>query len=300
MWRQWWRKYSHLPPGSCACILLYPNRTLALSESDKSHLLPDDLTTNFTLRSFACMHTQVTDQPYPCIFIQFSAKISTGFQESGCCKTLSLLSSPFVQFHFKAITGNNRNNQTFIPCKTRSPPKNKLSILQQKWVATKKKKKDNLGFVSPSGVKRIKPRLTLFSILGGYITSIFVQRRITFGIRNTSFIWGGCKVVPLSWSSPERFLLCQPYKMSRNAPAKKYKSHDDFQTSCQRTKLESKRSVNIMSCTYLYGRIVCVVDLKSFCYINTRLWFLQKNVKKIFSYGTNALLLCLWLHYFEG
>ena len=107
---------------------MYPNRTLALSECDKSHLLPDDLTTNFTLRSFACMHTQVTDQPYPSIFIQFSAKISTGFQESGCCKTLSLLSSPFVQFHFKAITGNNRNNQTFIPCKTRSPPKIKLGL----------------------------------------------------------------------------------------------------------------------------------------------------------------------------
>ena len=118
------------------------------------------------------MHTQVTDQPYPCIFIQFSAKISTGFQESGC-KTLSLLSSPFVQFHFKAITGNNRNNQTFIPCKTKSPPKNKLSILQQKWVATKKK--DNLGFVSPSGVKRTKPRLTLFSILED-ISHLYLSR----------------------------------------------------------------------------------------------------------------------------
>ena len=102
---------------------------------------------------------------WPGFFIQFSGKISTGFQESGC-KTLSLLSSPFVQFHFKAITRNNRNNQTFIPCKTRSPHQNKLSILWQKWVATQnKKKKDNLGFVSPSGVKGIKPRLTLFSIL---------------------------------------------------------------------------------------------------------------------------------------
>ena len=54
----------------------------------------------------------------------FSQDISTGFSESSC-KTLSLLSSPFAQFHFKAIT---RNNHGFIPCKTSSRPKTSCSF----------------------------------------------------------------------------------------------------------------------------------------------------------------------------
>ena len=81
----------------------------------------------------------------------FSQDISTGFSESSC-KTLSLLSSPFAQFHFKAIT---RNNHGFIPCKTSSRPKTSCSFsVKSGSQQTKNEKKDNLGFVSASGVRR--------------------------------------------------------------------------------------------------------------------------------------------------
>ena len=87
-----------------------------------------------------------------CFFLPFfSQDISTGFSESGC-KTLSLLSSPFAQFHFKAIT---RNNHGFIPCKTSSRPKTSCSFsIKSGSQQTKNQKKDNLGFVSASGVRR--------------------------------------------------------------------------------------------------------------------------------------------------
>ena len=185
---------------------------------------PNDLTTNFTLSSFACIYTQTeSDWPYKCpasFSSRFQPKINRFLEENGC-KTLSLLSSPFVQSHFKAITGNNRNNQTFIPCKTRSSPQNKLFILQQqKWVTPHQQEGQSWFCFT---ICRQKNKI--ISYFGRYHKCL--SRRITFGIQHISFIWGG-KVVPLSWSSPERFLSCQAYKMSQNAPAEKYKSNDDF------------------------------------------------------------------------
>ena len=104
--------------------------------------------------TFAC-RPGVTDQPQmfmtSLISSIFQQDISTGFSESGC-KTLSLLSSPFAQFHFKAIT---RNNHGFIPCKTSSRPKTSCSFsVKSGSQQTKNQKKDNLGFVSASGVRR--------------------------------------------------------------------------------------------------------------------------------------------------
>ena len=109
--------------------------------------------------TFAC-RPGVTDQPQMFMTRVFSSifqqDISTGFSESGC-KTLSLLSSPFAQFHFKAIT---RNNHGFIPCKTSSRPKTSCSFsVKSGSQQTKNQKKDNLGFVSASGVRRGKPTI---------------------------------------------------------------------------------------------------------------------------------------------
>ena len=60
-------------------------------------------------------------------------------------KTLSLLSP---QSHFKGIAPNNRNNHTFILCKSR-PPQNKLFILPQNWVKTQRRWTISVFVVTP-------------------------------------------------------------------------------------------------------------------------------------------------------
>ena len=190
---------------------------------------------------------------WPGFFIQFSGKISTGFQESGC-RTLSLLSSPFVQFHFKAITRNNRNNQTFIPCKTRSPPQNKFVYSLAKVGRNSKEEEEGQSwFCFAIWRQKNKTSSDVIFYFGRYI---YLSSEELLLASDTLPLFEGCKVVPLSWSPPERFLLCQPYKMSQNAPAKKYKSHDYFQTSCGWTKLESEILVNILY-IFLWKDSVC-------------------------------------------
>ena len=247
-WKQLWAEceaaalmgkiFTFTPRGWCACRLLpksYP------CESDKPHLGLQMTWPPILPSAVLHAYTQTeSDWPYKCpasFSSRFQPKINRFLEENGC-KTLSLLSSPFVQSHFKAITGNNRNNQTFIPCKTRSlfhktrsSPQNKLFILQQqKWVMPHRQEGQSWFCFT---ICRQKNKI--ISYFGGYHKCL--SRRITFGIQHISFIWGG-KVVPLSWSSPERFLSCQAYKMSQNAPTEKYKSNDDFPNQLSMVKIE--------------------------------------------------------------
>ena len=144
----------------------------------------------------------------------FSQDISTGFSESGC-KTLSLLSSPFAQFHFKAIT---RNNHGFIPCKTSSRPKTScpFSIKSGSQQTKEIKRKTILVLFQhlASGERKTHNMVELLSDTLCYLTHY------------TSFIWGD-KVAPLLLSFPERFLFRQAPEMTqKQRPIKENKSRD--------------------------------------------------------------------------
>ena len=150
---------------------------------------------------YACIHKpKVTGQTlnlYSHDQQPFSAKISTGFlKESGCkhCLYWALHSYNFILSPLRRRTAIIRLLSPVKPGLLR--PK------QAKWV-TSSNKKDNLGFVSPSGVRGIKPSLTF----EGYIIyQTCLSRRITFGTANFLYLRLR-KVVPLSSLSPESFLF---------------------------------------------------------------------------------------------
>ena len=147
----------------------------------------------------------------------FQQDISTGFSESSC-KTLSLLSSPFAQFHFKAIT---RNNHGFIPCKTSSRPKTSCSFSIKSGSQQTKKSKERQSWFCFSIWRQERKTHNMVELLSDtlcYLTHC------------TSFIWGD-RVAPLSLSFPERFLFRQarlkwPEMTHKQRPIKENKSRD--------------------------------------------------------------------------
>ena len=109
---------------------------------------------------------------------------------------LSLLSSPFIQFHFEFIAEKNRNNQTFIPCcKTRSPPPKTSKV------GHVSKQEGQSWFCFTIWRQRNKTQSDVWRIYN--ISNMFVQKNYFW---QTSFFWGAAKWY-LCLPSPESFLL---------------------------------------------------------------------------------------------
>ena len=137
--------FTSTPRELRVCILLpqsYPGRKWQAPSS------PRWLDHQFYPQREFCMHTQTERPAFESLFIWSAALFSQNinrFLKWKWLQTLSLLSSPFVQFHFKSITEKNRNNQTFIPVKP--------GLLRPKQV---------LGSKSGSGLQTRRTILVLF------------------------------------------------------------------------------------------------------------------------------------------
>ena len=208
---------------------------------------PNDLTTNFTLSSFACIHTNrkwLTIQMPSNLFIQVSTKKSTGFLKKNVAKHCLYWALHLYNLILKPLRGTTaiirllflvKLGLCFIKLGLR--PKTSCSFSSSKSGSCLTDKKDNLGFVLPSAVRRIK----LFPILED-ITNVCQEELLlassTFPLFEAGK-WYLC-LGPLL----RGFFHVKRIKCPKMHPQRSTKAMINFQTSCQWSKLNLNRSVN--------------------------------------------------------
>ena len=159
-----------------------------------------------------------------CFFFHFSAKIYQQVSQKVAAKPCLYWALHLHNFISKPL----RETTTVLFLVKRAPAQKQVVHSPSKVGHNKQKnqKKDNLGFVSASGVRREEnPQYG-----GVVIWHTLLSDTLCYLTHYTSFIWGD-KVAPLSLSFPERFLFRQarlkwPEMTHKQRPIKENKSRD--------------------------------------------------------------------------